>query len=214
MESTDEADALRKRIGALRLELLRLQTFDFAGQTYSYVTSTANRTWDNERAVELPIVGDAVAKATGDVLEVGNVLRNYFPISHRVVDKYEKGRGVENLDVTEIEGSYDLIVSVSTLEHVGFSEGLGAEKAVEAVRHLRGCLAPGGRLLFTVPVGYNRALDAAIGEGIPSLDARFLRRLDCENRWSEASSWDHVSGLAYGRPFPAANAIVVGQIRV
>jgi SAM-dependent methyltransferase len=61
------------------------------------------------------------------------------------------------------DGYFDTIVSVSTLEHVGMDNrgyGSAAEQAADAqreseaaVRELRRALAPGGRLLLTVPYG-------------------------------------------------------------
>lgn len=132
-------------------------------------------------------------------------------MDHRVVDKYEQGEHIENIDVLDISGSHDLIVTISTLEHVGDDRGpkrgvtghgeeQGGSKAVAAIEHLRGCLAPGGSLLFTVPVGFNRALDEAVAAGIPGVKTSFLRRIDRENRWVEAE-WPEVSGASYGYPF-------------
>ena len=211
---------VREDLVAVRCMLLEMQTFDLGGETYSYIARDRGNTWWHERAVELPIAQRAVADAgNGAVLEVGNVLRQYFPeLGHRVVDKYEHADGVENIDVMDVEGSYDLIVSISTLEHVGFDEhhagGVAAAGAGprEAIARLRGCLAPGGRLLFTSPVGYNPALDEALNAGIPGVEARFLRRVDIANRWVEAD-WRSVSGVKYGKPYRNANAIVVGTGR-
>ena len=59
-----------------------------------------------------------------NIFEVGSVLSHYFPINHDVLDKYEKGHGVINQDVVDFKphNKYDLIVSISTLEHVGFDD--------------------------------------------------------------------------------------------
>jgi hypothetical protein len=35
-----------------------------------------------------------------DFLEVGNVLNHYFKLNHDVIDKYEKGKNVKNIDIT------------------------------------------------------------------------------------------------------------------
>src|SRR2546430_9278756 len=60
-------------------------------------------------------------------------------------------------------GPYDLIVSVSTLEHVGYDEDpREPDKAARAVRNLLGLLAPGGTMLATIPIGHNRDLDDAL----------------------------------------------------
>ena len=51
---------------------------------------------------------------------------------------------------------YDLIVSISTLEHVGW-EGPHREpgKGLEAFRNLVSLLAPGGVIVLTIPVWLN-----------------------------------------------------------
>lgn len=208
-----ELGELRADMVAVRCLLLGMQTFELGGASYQYLAREG--TFRHERAVEVPIAHRAVAQAGGGaVLEVGNVLRHHYPgLAHRVVDKHERATGVENIDVFAVSGSYDLVVSVSTLEHVGYDEpGVerGGGQAVEAIAHLRGCLAPGGRLLFTSPLGYNPALDAALAAGIPGVETRYLRRVDVANRWEEAS-WAEVAGTSYGRPYRNANAIVVGS---
>ena len=101
-------------------------TFDFGGASYRYfwpLDMTARR---SERAVELPIVWDRVARANAaSTLEIGNVMSNFFRVRHLVVDKYERVPGVVNEDVVDFSParSFDLIVSVSTLEHVGWDYG-------------------------------------------------------------------------------------------
>ena len=87
------------------------------------------------------------------------MLSHYMPVAHEVVDKYERAPGVRNVDVLDLppEPAYDLIVSVSTLEHVGRDERpREPERAVQRARApARGSCGPGGELFATVPVGYN-----------------------------------------------------------
>ena len=56
---------------------------------------------------------------------------------------------------------YALIVSVSTLEHVGWDEDepRDPEKVLRAIERLRELLTPSGELLFTVPHGWQTDLD-------------------------------------------------------
>ena len=74
------------------------------------------------------------------ILEVGHVLGHYRRQAHVVVDKYEAAPGVLNLDVLDLGdlGPFDLIVAVSTLEHVGHDESprdpTAAPRAVAALR--------------------------------------------------------------------------------
>ena len=111
------------------------------------------------------------------VLEVGNVLPHYFKTSHTVLDKDEADPRVVNADVTEFETDrrYDLIVSISTLEHVGFdySETVEERKILMAIDRLRSFLSPAGRLLVTLPIGYNPHLDELLRDH----DLRFDRLL-------------------------------------
>jgi SAM-dependent methyltransferase len=113
--------------------------------------------------VEIPIALGFLGRGRR-VLEVGNVLRQYAPVpdGYTVVDKYERGAGVINRDVLDVTETFDLIVSISTLEHIGLDEHPREPgKAAAAVSHLRSLLAPGGAMLATWALCYNRDLDEA-----------------------------------------------------
>jgi hypothetical protein len=194
------------------------RTFEFRSRAYPYFSHPYNFTWSNERAVEVPVVWEAVRECAGRVLEVGNVLSHYFRVGHEIVDKYERSRRVRNLDVLEIgdDGTgpkYDLIVSISTLEHVGWDEQpRDPGKVIQAVRHLAGQLNPGGRLLATLPLGYNPSLDAFLAQGaLPFTRTSYLRRRSTFS-WEEAS-WDEVAACRYGDPWPAASGLAIGEIQ-
>jgi hypothetical protein len=138
--------------------------------------------------------------------------RHYSP-RHEIIDKYEPARGVRNIDVIEYQPAapYGLIVSISTLEHVGWDDGpRDTTKAVRAIELMRSWLAPGGELFVTVPLGYHQALDQSLVDGTQLFDRLgFMRRVDAENRWVEANAAE-VRGVRYGSPYPFANAIAVG----
>lgn len=164
--------------------------FWYGGRRYRYVFRMYNETYNNERAVELPVVWRVVRGAGGKrVLEVGNVLSHYYPIHHVVVDKYEQAPGVLNCDVVEYNPGqpFDLIVSISTLEHVGWDEEPREPgKILVAIEHLTSLLAPGGKLLFTIPLGYHTEFDAHLREGRLRLDeAHYLTRVARPCTWVE-----------------------------
>ena len=48
----------------------------------------------------------------------------YYKFEHDIVDKYEKKKGIINQDIVDYkpDKKYDLIISISTLEHVGWDE--------------------------------------------------------------------------------------------
>jgi SAM-dependent methyltransferase len=194
------------------------RSFTFQGRSFPYFLHPYNFTWSNERAVEIPIVMDALRGcAGGRVLEIGNVLSHYVPARHEVVDKFERGRKVRNLDVLEVggEAKYDLIVSISTLEHVGWDEEpKDPQKVIRAVHHLTDQLVkPGGRLVVTLPLGYNPPLDHLLAQGaLPFTRTTHLRRSG-PTTWREAV-WDEVAGCRYGEPWTAASGLVIGEVEV
>ncbi len=139
------------------------KSFTFQGKTYPNFYHRYNNPWKNERTVEIPIVRDIIKDIEEDrILEVGNVLSHYFHVEHDVVDKYEKAKGVINEDVVNFKSSkkYDLIVSISTLEHVGWDENpREPEKIFKAIENLKSLLSPEGKIVITLPMGWNQELD-------------------------------------------------------
>jgi len=190
-------------------------TFRHDGSDHGYLRHPYNHTWLNERAVEVPLAESVLAGYDpARVLEVGNVLAHYRPVRHTVVDKYERQAGVHNVDVVDIDlaGPFDLILAISTLEHVGLDEDVqDPGKPARAIAHLASLLAPGGRLWCTVPVGYNRSLDRLLREdGLGFTRLTALRRLDRANRWAEVPV-DEVWDVAYDRLLYTAHAVVVAE---
>jgi SAM-dependent methyltransferase len=173
-------------------------TFEVDGRRYEYLHHPYRWTWLTERAPEVPLMKEVLDRHAGQrILEVGNVMSHYFETSHEVVDKYETGPNIRQLDVLDIESEegYDLILVISTFEHVGWDEEpRRPQAAVEAVEHLRGLLRPGGKLVATIPVNYHPGLDAALREGrIPGAKLTALRREERANVWRQvdpATVWD------------------------
>ena len=171
------------------------------------------QTWRNERTVEIAIARHFLATGTtGRMLEVGNVLHHYGIRGHDVLDRYERVvPGVISEDVITFDPGtrYDTIVSVSTLEHVRCDEEekdpQGSTKALENLRRL---LAPGGRMLVTVPVDWNAGLDADLASGRFALDRGTFFRRTSRFDWAVAESRDALA-MRYGAPHEAANALFV-----
>lgn len=161
--------------------------FVFDGNNFRYFIHWYNHTWNNCRKVEIPIFMDVYYKNTGKrMLEVGNVLSHYI-IADRsicdVLDKYDKAKGVINEDILTFNPSikYDVVLSCSTLEHVGFDkpEVENPFGFLEAVKNIvTNVLAPGGVLVFSVPIGYNPGVDKVFNEGLFHFDNVVHFRLD------------------------------------
>jgi hypothetical protein len=190
--------------------------FIYRGKPYNYFYHWSNWAYLNERVVEVSIVWEVIKLNRGKrILEVGNVLSQYFTIGHDVLDKYEIALGVVNQDVVDFKPSsnYDLIVSISTLEHVGWDEEPREPlKILRAIDNLMNCLNSNGMLLVTLPIGYNSVMDEILeNETIPFTERRYMKRVSRGNRWVEAE-WSDVKGLKYSSP-PSANGLVIGIIR-
>lgn len=154
---------------AARRSPLRNQSFAVGASSFTYFVHPHNTTWRNERAVEIPLALEFLRDRDGNGLEFGNVLSRYGVSSGitTVVDKYERAPGVVNEDIVDFapNGPFDFIVSISTLEHVGWDERPRTPEKVELAFHrLRSLLAPSGRMFVTTPLGHNEALDAAVLE--------------------------------------------------
>jgi SAM-dependent methyltransferase len=123
----------------------------------------------DERAIEIPWV---LARYAGErrVLDVGTVFAEpaYVAGLHELavpdlvtVDLAAGATVVADVrDLPFEDGRFDLVLCVSTLEHVGRDNALYAVDAPRdehgdeaALRELRRVLVPGGRLLVTVPTG-------------------------------------------------------------
>jgi hypothetical protein len=190
-------------------------TFEWEGRHVPYFVHDYHYTWLNERAVEVALALEVLERQPGaSVLEIGNVLGHYAPVDHVVVDKYEAAPGVLNEDVADLDldRQFDLVLAISTLEHVGLDEEvLDEDKPVRAVDRLRAHVAPGGLLWVTHPVGYNPALDARFRDGtLGATRMRGLLREHSRNVWREVPL-EEVWATPYDRLLYTAHAVVVAE---
>ena len=180
------------------MTFVKRATFTFKGKRYRYFYHGYNHTWVNERTIEIPLVKELLDNTKGDVLEIGNVMNYYYPFSHDVVDKYEKGKGILNEDVVDfkIHKKYHAIVSISTMEHVGWDEKVrDATKIPRSLEHLKKHLTPKGKIFLTIPLGYNPYLDRLIAEGNSFDEAYFFKR-GLFGSWKQVS-YTQVKGTPY-----------------
>lgn len=182
-------------------------------KSYTYFSRPYNRTWKNERGVEISIIMDFLNKIKNKrVLEFGNVLRHYFNLEHDVVDKYEVNKGILNVDIIDYQPKdlYDAIFSISTLEHVGWDElPQDPPKLINAVNKLISLLLPSGQLILTVPIGYNTYLDNWLrNKSFPWSSIFFLKRISTENDWIQVED-DSIWNVRYNQPYICANGIAV-----
>lgn len=196
-----------------RLKRKNREFFYFRGRRYEYLLHPYNLSWINERAIEIPIILDYIREANAkDILEVGNVLMHYQKIDWDVLDKFEKGHGVINEDIVNFKPNkkYDLIVSISTLEHVGFDDENKPEKIESAIKEMKKWLNKNGKIIVTVPLGYNNYMDDLIlSNKLGFNNMYFIKRISRKNKWIE-TPMEKVIGVKYNHPYNNANAIMIG----
>ena len=201
--------------------------FNFAGMALEYLKHNYNDADKNMRTVEVPII-IALMKRHKDVahfLEIGNVLSHYIPVDHLVLDKYERiaqrSREIRiRQDLMEFNSvnNFDLIVSISTIEHIGFGNYLeiGDRKwtPFEIVSKIRSLLTDVGVAYVTVPIGYNPRIDRWLLEGhIGANMTGCMHRISDDNQWescrlSQAFATDTLRPAGY----PWSTGMVVLRI--
>ncbi|MEE9378712.1 MAG: hypothetical protein V3V33_11840, partial [Candidatus Lokiarchaeia archaeon] len=166
--------------------------FKLNNKIYPYFYHNYNFTWRAERAVEIPIIIEILKRNKGKrILEIGNVLSHYFSHKHDILDKYEKGEGVINEDIVNFypKKKYDLIISISTLEHVGWHEAIKEPlKILNAIEHLKSYLTNKGEFVFTIPIGENPFLDNLLKENKIKFSEKYcLKKISFDNKWKQVS---------------------------
>lgn len=204
---------------------LKNKIFIFRNKEYNY--KIHSRSWNSERVVEIPIILEYIDKNRSNrnkrILEVGDVLFQYLKPYWDIVDKYPLRSGIIESDIINYKpiDKYDLIIMISTLEHIGFNEDVsGGEKpedfvdnnkTEEAVNNMKNnCLIKNGILIITVPLGYNTEMDKKLMENkLGFTNLYYLKRITKDNKWIEINK-EEVINPKYGDPFPCANYICIG----
>lgn len=206
-----------------------MSIFEYKRKTLTRFDHLYNSTAISERGLEIAVAEYWIKdlyfneENDGEVLEVGNVLMHYGMrmAGSDVVDKYEVARGVTNIDLFDIEeDQHSLIISISTLEHVGmdYGEDHDPEGTYKAVEFLKTRLAPGGLLCVTIPIGWRPGLNP---DEFRFQESRYYFRTPEQPGWW-ASQW-HLAGeyfdslplekTLYGTATPWAQAVWVGEFK-
>ncbi len=195
---------------------LRFRKFTFQDKIFAYSTHWYNRTWLCERTIEIPIFVSLLKHYDhSSILEVGNVISHYISIHHDIVDKYEASKSVINQDIMEFQTDrkYQIIITISTLEHIGMDEEhFKPEKAIAALIKLQSLLTHDGEIHLSVPIGYNLTLDKYLLENFHIFKrASLMKRVSRLNMWAE-EKYPLKGKVHYGYPYPFANVILIGVI--
>ena len=195
----------------------------------------------DERVIELPWV---LARLSGrSALEVGYAFAEPPYLAALLRAGFERLVGVDlaradvpgletvQADVRELpfaDREFDLVLCVSTLEHVGADNAQygveapgGAAARLDALRELRRVLAPSGRLLLTVPCGepgdygWFRQEDVRGWNRLVARAGFFVEEQEVyelgEEGWRATRELDP-SGVRYGERGPAASALLCAEL--
>ncbi|MBS3116979.1 hypothetical protein J4421_05275 [Candidatus Woesearchaeota archaeon] len=211
----------RRFFGSFIVAALPQKSFAVNGKKYPYFIHRRNTTWVNERAVEIPFAMDLVKQHSPQtVLEIGAVLTNYFPylpIQWDVVDKFEKSLGIINADVIDYKplSKYDLIVTISTLEHVGQDDDIKDQnKIFQALGNLQqNCLKKNGTLIVSIPLGYHHAFDNALFENKLKFDEEYYLQRGRGLHWKQIPK-EQAKGAKYGTyEYLSADVVFFGVMK-
>lgn len=137
-------------------------------------------------------------------------LSHYFKFKHKIVDKYEKETYVDNVDIVDFNPGekYDIIISISTVEHIGYDEPIKeVGKSKRAIQKIIDLLNNNGIALITVPLGYNPEIDSIVRNNEIEFSKRyFLKRISRLNLWEE-TKLEEAMNYKYGSKYQNANAV-------
>lgn len=193
------------------------ETFRFRGKEYHYLFHSYTPTWKNERCVLLPIAWNIIQsyqKSQKNILEIGNVLSYVYSINHDVIDKYEIVDGVINEDIVNFKTNkqYDLILSIFTLQFVGWDETpRNPKKVLMAIENMKSMLAPNGLIIVMHGLGEHKEVDELLKNGSLKFEELFYLMKTSGYKWKEAT-WEEVRDLPYDHSVPTAIGVVIGLI--
>jgi len=178
--------------------------FRFNGKQYEYFKHSYNNAAENMRTLEVPIITEYLRhrSAFDDILEIGNVLSHYGRTTWDIIDLKE-GPIKRDLMIWEPEQLYDLIVSISTVEHIQASPE-------EVIQKIRSLLTSEGIAIITLPTGYNPKWDKSLLSGeLTATVVGCMERIDVDGSWIECSLWDAVKKPYRQGSYPWSEAMVV-----
>lgn len=194
------------------------KTFILNKKKYRYFYHLYNRTVASERVVEIPLAKEMLTNYENkDILEVGNVMSHYIHTNYPILDKHEKGRNVVNKDVINfnLKKKFDLILSISTMEHVGYSkrywEPNKPDKFSKGIANLKKHLKKGGFIFVTFPLFYNEYItNLIVNKKAPFTKMYFMKRVSYLNEWKQISFQEALKGDVYEGRFANANILCIG----
>jgi hypothetical protein len=196
---------------SLERQKIMQETFELNGKTYQYFYNDYNTTGRNERKVEVPVFMDEISKHQGQrILEVGNVISHYYPVTWDVVDLYEEAPGVinQNISCYTTPDKYDFVFSVSTMEHTGYGNEL-----IAGFDNIFNCLLkPGCEMFLSLPWAYNRDFEHRLLSGELGYARSYFMKQEPAGIFTQCTLGD-LEGIKYDKPYFAGNGFVLSYLK-
>ncbi len=231
---------VRSLFKIIKYKFSKAPSFIFNGTKLNYFYHSYHNHRLGERSVEIPIIRQYLEK-TGirSFLEIGNATNHYYTYfqdlidTKIVVDKYEKGWGVINKDIKDyfIDNKYDLILSISTFEHMDSDCGKnpdyvkGKSKfgtfAADNIFHVcKNLLNDGGIFILTAPLSPHYEWNQTVFEtgvfnkdllNVKSIKKYYMKKIN-EIEWQQIDENDAIKAK-YNYPFPGINILSIVEFK-
>lgn len=157
----------------------------------------------NERRVELPVAFWFMNEYKENLIEIGEVTPFYDDPKHKVYDlvnQHEKTILKDGIDVDYKDAN---VVSISTIEHVGFGDYGHAKVKDKAWNLYKKISKESKNYLISFPVGYNRELEQTLTDWNVKY---IIMKRDANNNWTMAKG-QLFTDFEYNDPYYAGNAV-------
>jgi predicted O-methyltransferase YrrM len=159
----------------------------------------------NERKAELPVAFWFINKFEDDVIEIGEVTDFYIDARHTVYDLCTERPTTIKRDAFDVDYTGRNVLSISTVEHVGFGDYGQPKVPHQAIKLLKKMVSEAANYLISFPIGYNLELEQDMKDA--GIDYSIIER-SLTNHWTHVDHKD-LSKYKYGSPQYAGNAIAI-----
>jgi hypothetical protein len=165
---------------------------------------------NNERKAELPIMFWFMESYSDNLIEIGEVSDFYRPAEHTIYDLVNQRETTIVMDAFDIDYTGKNVISVSTIEHVGFGDYGHNKEEGKAIRLLKKIMSQAKNYLITFPIGFNLDFQKEILDN--NIEYSIMSRT-CLQTWKNDDK--DFSKHKYNSPHYAGNAIgIITNLKV
>ena len=177
-----------------------MNSFKINNLVFDYCRDQYNKSYENERSIEIPLGHYFLDKFNDDVFEVGSVMIHYGGDLHTVIDLCEKHPRVLNVNALDADYTNKNVLCISTIEHMMKREyGNGSNE--DSITFLKKVINEANNYLITFPPTYNEFLDDYIVNELIAKKASnifLLKRVSSDNQWAVERNLSTYSSYLFG----------------